>query len=152
MRLAEYQNALTIIGRYPFFGVGFGTAGELDLTTGVSSIYLTMAERTGLIGLAAFLAVMVAFFLLVTPWLRHQRPAPAPIAAAAQDNAAQLDAALLGAAAAVLGALVVGIADHYYFNIEQAHLAALLWLCLALGLAARRLLIAERGTRNAVTT
>ena len=25
MRLAEYQNALTIIGRYPFFGVGFGT-------------------------------------------------------------------------------------------------------------------------------
>ena len=30
MRLAEYSNALDIIGRYPLFGVGFGTAGELD--------------------------------------------------------------------------------------------------------------------------
>jgi hypothetical protein len=50
---------------------------------------------------------------------------------------------VLGAGAAVLGALVVGVADHYFFNIEQTHLAALLWFCLALGMAARRLLMDE---------
>jgi polysaccharide biosynthesis protein PslJ len=134
MRLNEFANAGAIIARYPFFGVGFGTAGELDLTTGVSSVYLTIAERTGLVGLLAFIAVIVCFFTLLAPWLRRR-------ALPATPDAATLDAALLGAAAATLGALVVGLADHYFFNIEQPHLAALLWLCLALGLAARRLLI-----------
>ena len=67
MRLNEFQNAATIITRYPVFGVGFGQAGELDLTTGVSSVYLTVAERTGLVGLAAFVVVMVAFFVLLAP-------------------------------------------------------------------------------------
>jgi|SRR5579859_2891000 len=136
MRIAEFQNAGTIIARYPLFGVGFGQAGELDLTTGVSSIYLTIAERTGLIGLAVFVATLVAFFLLLAPWLRRR-------ALPATDTAIVLDSALLGAAAAVVGALVVGVADHYYFNIEQPHLAALFWLCIALALAARRLLIEQ---------
>ena len=62
MRVAEFQNAGTIIARYPAFGVGFGLAGELDLTTGVSSIYLTLAERTGLLGLAAFVVQMGRVF------------------------------------------------------------------------------------------
>jgi hypothetical protein len=136
MRLNEFQNAATIIARYPVFGVGFGQAGELDLTTGVSSVYLTVAERTGLVGLAAFVVVMIAFFVLLAPWLRA-RPLPPT------EAAAILDAAALGAGAAVLGALVVGVADHYFFNIEQTHLAALLWFCLALGMAARRLLMDE---------
>jgi len=140
MRVAEFQNAGTIIARYPAFGVGFGRAGELDLTTGVSSIYLTLAERNGLLGLGAFAVQMGVFFVLLAPWLRR-RPLP--------DAVAPLDAALLGSAAAVAGALVVGVADHYYFNPEQSHLAALLWLCLALGLAARRLLIADCGLRIA---
>jgi hypothetical protein len=149
MRVAEFQNAGTIIARYPAFGVGFGQAGDLDLTTGVSSVYLTLAERTGLLGLAAFAAQMIAFFVLLAPWLRRP-PQVEAIAPAAEDpdhgpqttdHAAQLDTALLGSAAAVFGALTVGVADHYYFNIEQSHLAALLWLCLAVGLAARRELI-----------
>jgi O-antigen ligase len=129
MRLNEFQNAATIIARYPVFGVGFGQAGELDLTTGVSSVYLTVAERTGLVGLTAFVVVMIAFFVLLAPWLRA-RPLPPTVAVAILD-------------AAVLGALVVGVADHYFFNIEQTHLAALLWFCLALGMAARRLLLDE---------
>ncbi|NTW97958.1 MAG: O-antigen ligase family protein, partial [Oscillochloris sp.] len=54
MRLAEYQNALAIIARYPVFGIGFGLAPDIDLTAGVSSIYLAIAQRMGLVGLAAF--------------------------------------------------------------------------------------------------
>lgn len=34
----------------------------------------------------------------------------------------------------------MGTVDHYYFNIEFPHMAALLWLSIALALAARRLL------------
>ncbi|MGI8587354.1 MAG: O-antigen ligase family protein [Chloroflexia bacterium] len=169
MRISEFQNAGTIIARYPFFGVGFGQAGELDLTTGVSSIYLTITERTGLLGMAAFAAVIIGFFLLLAPFLPN-RPDPPTTAPALSEYPhserseesehptphsalrtphSDLDATLLGAAAAVLGALVVGLADHYFFNTEQSHLTALLWLCLALGLSARRLLIAECGVRSA---
>ncbi len=51
MRLAEFRNAIEIIERYPVFGVGFGTGPELGLITGVSSIYLAMGQRIGLVGL-----------------------------------------------------------------------------------------------------
>lgn len=77
MRLAEYSNALDIIGRYPAFGVGFGTAGEIDLTTGVSSVYLTIAERAGLFSLALFLILVAVFFANTLPALvRSIRRAP----------------------------------------------------------------------------
>jgi hypothetical protein len=179
MRLAEYQNAVTIISRYPAFGVGFGRAGELDLTTGVSSVYLTLAERTGLFGLVTFVVCMAAFFLLLAPLLvgsgqraegsepgaegRGQRvegsvaqqgsarithnpqPTTRHSSLSTQHSALstrqELDSVILGTAAAVLGALVVGVGDHYYFNIEYPHMVALLWLLVALGLAARRLLM-----------
>jgi hypothetical protein len=52
---------------------------------------------------------------------------------------------LLGATAAVAAALVEGVADHPFFNIEYSHMVALFWLCVALGLIARRELV---GTRN----
>jgi hypothetical protein len=139
MRLAEYQNALDIIGRYPAFGVGFGTAGELDLTTGVSSIYLTIAERAGLFSLALFLVIVGIFFANTIPALvaslRHAPPRGSP----AEIEWSNLDTALLGGTAATLGALLVGLVDHYYFNIEFPHMAALLWLTAALALVARRL-------------
>ncbi|HUS17417.1 MAG TPA: O-antigen ligase family protein, partial [Chloroflexia bacterium] len=122
MRLNEFQNAGAVIARYPFFGVGFGTAGELDLTTGVSSLYLTITERTGLLGMGVFAVTVGLFLVLLAPWLRA-RPG-------LSDTAAALDATLLGTVAAVMAVLVVGLADHYYFNIEQPHLAALFWLCL----------------------
>ncbi|HYO50892.1 MAG TPA: O-antigen ligase family protein [Chloroflexia bacterium] len=141
MRLAEYRNALDIIGRYPAFGVGFGTAGELDLTTGVSSIYLTIAERTGLIGLALFLVVMVIFLAKALPAVvAANRHAPPPGSASEQEWSA-LDSALLGGTAALLGALLVGLVDHYYFNIEFPHTVALFWLAASLALTGRRLLM-----------
>jgi hypothetical protein len=144
MRLAEYRNALDIVGRYPAFGVGFGTAGELDLTTGVSSVYLTIAERAGLFSLALFLALVGIFFANTLPAIvasmRH-----APTRGSPNDEEwSILDTALLGGIAATLGALLVGLVDHYYFNIEFPHMAALLWLVMALALVARRLLRADR--------
>ena len=51
-----------------------------------------------------------------------------------------LDVALLGGTASILGALLVGLVDHFYFNIEFPHMAALFWLTVALTMSARRLL------------
>ncbi len=142
MRLAEYSNALDIIGRYPAFGVGFGTAGELDLTTGVSSVYLTIAERAGLFSLALFLILAGIFFANTIPAVvASMRNAPTKGSASdAVTEWSVLDTALLGGTAAILAALLVGLVDHYYFNIEFPHMAALLWLTIALALVARRML------------
>jgi len=122
MRLAEFQNALNIIKRYPLFGIGFGQAPEIDLVAGVSSIYLTIAERMGLLGLAAFLAIMAAWF-----W-RSLR--------AARQLDDERAAWVLGAQAGIVAALAVGLADHYFFNIEFSHMGALFWGCAGLGAAA----------------
>lgn len=142
MRLAEYRNALDIIGQYPAFGVGFGSAGELNLTTGVSSVYLTVAERTGLLGLGFFLLTMALFFAHVLPAIRaSKRDAPPPGSAGESEKAwSALDTALLGGGAALAGALLVGLVDHYYFNIEFPHTVALFWLAASLALVGRRLL------------
>ncbi len=40
MRFGEYKDALTLIGRYPIFGVGFTGVPDIDLYLGVSMLYL----------------------------------------------------------------------------------------------------------------
>jgi O-antigen ligase len=121
MRLAEYQNALKIIERYPVFGIGFGAAPEIDLVAGVSSIYLAIAQRMGLVGLAAFLAIVGAwFFYSIRALMRLD------------DEAA---AWVIGTHAGMVAALSVGLADHYFFNIEFSHMGALFWGCMGLGAA-----------------
>ncbi len=120
MRLAEYRNAIEIIRRYPIFGVGFGGAPELGLVTGVSSIYLAMGQRIGLVGLVVFLGIMAAFFTRSLQALRH-----------IDEERSSL---LLGVQAGVIAALAVGLLDHYYFNIEFSHMAALLWGVLGFGM------------------
>lgn len=148
MRLAEYRNALDIISRYPVFGVGFGTAGELDLTTGVSSIYLTIGERAGLVGLVLFALAMIAFFVQALPAIvASRRRAPAK-GSPDEREWSGLDSVLLGGTAAVLGVLVAGVADHYYFNIEFPHMAALLWLTIAVVMVAIRLTKGEQRDTN----
>ncbi|GAC1643855.1 MAG: O-antigen ligase family protein [Herpetosiphon sp.] len=122
MRLAEYRNALEIIKRYPVFGVGFGSGPELGLITGVSSIYLAIGERIGLVGLALFLLTIGVFFVRAAQSWRV-------LPTVRQDM-------LLSAMAAIVAALVVGLADHYFFNIEFAHMVALFWGTVALGVAA----------------
>jgi O-antigen ligase len=125
MRLAEYQNALKIIERYPVFGIGFGAAPEIDLVAGVSSIYLAIAQRMGLVGLAAFLAIVGAwFFYSIRALMRLD------------DEAA---AWVIGTQAGMVAALSVGLADHYFFNIEFSHMGTLFWGCMGLGAAVEAL-------------
>jgi O-antigen ligase len=87
-RVGEYGNALTLLQRYPLLGIGFGDSPDIDVTAGVSSVYLLVAEQTGLLGLSAFLAA-----LATTWWIgfRHIR--------------ALQDARLQGIRAAFLAAL-----------------------------------------------
>ena len=128
MRLGEYKDALTLISRYPFFGVGFGGAPDIDTYLGVSSVYLLMAEEMGLVGLAAFLVAMGLFFFYVTQ---------AWFARLVHDEF--LAPILLGVAGALLGAMVGGLTDHYFFNLAFPHSVALFWLYVGLGMAAVRL-------------
>lgn len=121
MRLAEFQNALAIITRYPAFGIGFGQAPDIDLTAGVSSIYLAIAQRIGLVGLTAFLATLGIWFvrtIRLLPTMDEER-----------------SSWLLGCQAGIVAALAVGLADHYFFNIEFSHMVALFWGTLGLGQA-----------------
>jgi O-antigen ligase len=125
MRLAEFQNAIAIIRAYPFFGIGFGQAPQLDLVAGVSSIYLALAERTGLAGLFSFLAIMAAFFI------RGWRALHSIVR---EDRDEERAAWLVGLQAGVAAALAVGLLDHYFFNIEFSHMVALFWGSIALAL------------------
>lgn len=121
MRLAEFQNALAIIQRYPAFGIGFGQAPDLDLTAGVSSIYLALGQRVGLVGLAAFLGTVAAWFVQTIGALRGLD----------EERASWV----LGCQAGIVAALAVGLADHYFFNIEFSHMVALFWGVMGLGAA-----------------
>jgi len=126
MRFGEYGDALTLISRYPL-GVGFAAAPDIDIYLGVSSAYLLMAEAVGFPGLAAFLAVAGAAFFWA--FLRRREalsdPALAPL--------------WLGAHAGLAAALVVGVFDHYFFNIDFQPASAIFWIFVGLSLAATRL-------------
>ncbi|HEX9371578.1 MAG TPA: hypothetical protein VF897_11260, partial [Roseiflexaceae bacterium] len=117
MRLNEYRNAVEIIGRYPIFGIGFAQAPDIDLGAGVSSIYLALAERIGLVGLFGFLGIVVAFFIRGWRGLR--------VALARADL--ELAGWSIGLQAGIVAALAVGMLDHYFFNIEFSHMVALFW-------------------------
>ncbi|HVX30929.1 MAG TPA: O-antigen ligase family protein [Nitrolancea sp.] len=122
LRLREYQNALDIIRDHPFFGVGFGNAPSINQQTGVSSIYLSIGERVGLIGLAIFLIVVAVIGLTgVRAWRRQVETPEGEM--------------LLGMLAALSSALTVGVFDHYFFNITFPHMAALFWITCGMILA-----------------
>ncbi len=123
MRLGEYKDAFDLISRYPIFGVGFGSSPDIDTYIGVSSVYLLMAEEMGLVGLAVFLLIMGIFlFRVAQSWFDgiSRDPRLAPI--------------LLGVAGALLGALIGGLTDHYFFNLKFTHSAVLFWLYVGLGM------------------
>jgi polysaccharide biosynthesis protein PslJ len=126
LRLDEYRQALQIIADYPFLGVGFGGAPEVGTFVGVSSIYLLVAENTGLVGLGLFLLTIAAVALV---GLRAALTAPD------RDDrslAATLSAALLAAA-------LVGNLDHYFMNPQFPHMVALFWLYVGLLAATARM-------------
>ena len=127
LRYREFANALQLIRDYPVLGVGFGDAPRIDLQTGVSSVYLTIAERAGLIGLALFLVVLVS---LMARLIRGA------LQAAYDDPFGELTLAI---AAAVVAASVAATLDHYFFNLGFPHMAALFWTFAGLGEVALRL-------------
>jgi hypothetical protein len=114
-RVGEYANAWTLIQRYPVLGIGFGTSPDIDVTAGVSSVYLLVAEQTGLLGLGIYLVA------LGSTWLAGYRALRVVVDPRRQG----VVAALL---AAVSGALVAGLLDHYFANYAFPHAVALFWL------------------------
>jgi len=131
MRFGEYKDALILISRYPLLGVGFSDTPDIDLYLGVSNLYLLIAEQSGLVGLAIFL-VTAGTYLVVTyrAWRRTPR-------------GDMVEGLVLAYLAALVGALVSGIFDHFFFNINFVHLVALFWLVMGLGMAAAQLAPAE---------
>ncbi len=126
MRFGEYKDALRLIRRYPWWGVGFTGSPDIDLYVGVSSVYLLIAEQTGLIGLGLYLTTLAAF--LNTLWRTWRGGMPDPM----------LESILLGYGGALIGAMVGGVFDHYLFNMVYPHMATLFWMYIGLGVATTR--------------
>lgn len=74
----------------------------------------------GLIGLGSFLLVMGVFFAIAWhAWRLMERDS-------------DLEPLLLGLAGALVGAMVGGLVDHYFFNLDFPHSVSLFWLFTAL--------------------
>jgi hypothetical protein len=114
-RVGEYANAWTLIQRYPLLGIGFGLSPDIDVSAGVSSVYLLVAEQTGLLGLGVYLVA------LGSAWLGSMR-------ALGETKDARQQGVLAALLAAFSGALVAGLLDHYFANHAFPHAVALIWL------------------------
>lgn len=127
MRLGEYKDALALIGRHPWIGVGFVNPPEGSLYIGVSNVYLLIAEEMGLIGLGAYLLILGLFF---------RQAWKAWPAVRDHDN---LEPIFLGLVCALAGILVGGIFDHYFFNMNFPHSVSIFWVYMGLGMVTMRL-------------
>jgi O-antigen ligase len=123
MRFGEYKDALILIGRYPWLGVGFAGSPDIDTYIGVSNVYLLIAEQMGLVGLTSFLVVMIVFF--VRFWRDRDVAAEVP----------ELEPLWWGLHIGIVGSLVGGLADHYIFNLDFHHSVTLFWLVVGLATA-----------------
>ena len=131
-RIGEYANALTLLSRYPFLGIGFGASPDIDVSAGVSSVYLLVGEQTGFVGLTVYLLTLAAILVLGLRGLGRM----------ADQRLQGLRAGFL---AALSGALVTGMLDHYFANQTFPHAVALFWLYAAGLVATATLSGAERG-------
>jgi O-antigen ligase len=89
-------------------------------------LYLTIAEEMGLVGLGVFLIAVGSYFAFA--WRTWQRMR----SEGADDRCEVL---LLGLTAAVAGALVGGVFDHYLFNLEFPHAVSLFWMFIGLAVS-----------------
>jgi O-antigen ligase len=81
----------------------------------------------GLVGLASFL-IVVGMLWLEAAHIWRQIP---------RDT--QVEPIWYGFHTALLGALVGGLADHYFFNLDFHHSVALFWLFVGLAMATSRM-------------
>jgi O-antigen ligase len=131
MRFGEYRDAFSLIRRYPLFGVGFAGSPDIDLYLGVASIYLTIGQQMGLLGLGVFVLLIGTVFGYA--W-RHRRRL---------RQAYARDSVWLGLHGALLGGLAAGVFDHYLFNIDFHHAVTVFWLFVGLATASTRLASAD---------
>jgi hypothetical protein len=127
MRMGEYKDALILIGRYPWLGVGFAGSPDIDTYIGVANVYLLIAEQMGLIGLTSFLVVIGILF--VRFWRNRALVIPGT----------RLESLFWGLHTGLLGALVGGLSDHYFFNLDFHHSVTLFWLVAGLATTATEL-------------
>lgn len=129
MRFGEYKDAITLILRYPFLGVGFSGAPDIDIYVAVASLYLVVAAQMGLTGLLAFLVVIGV--VLWRFWQNRTAVAALP----------DLEPLWYGVHAAIVGGVVSGVFDHYFFSLEFHHSVTLFWLVIGLATAATELVV-----------
>lgn len=136
MRFGEYKDALTLIQRDPILGVGFAGTPDIDTYLGVANVYLTIAQTMGLVGLLAFFAVVFTVFgyAFLHRHIFKQNDLMDPI--------------WLGLHAALVGALVAGVFDHYLFNLEFHHAVTAFWLFVGLAVASTRLGVVAAEAEN----
>jgi len=128
MRMGEYKDTLTLIRRYPLLGVGFTGAPDIDIYVAVANVYLLIAAEMGIIGLTVFLVIVGT--VLVRFWRRRAMTRSLP----------ELEPLWYGAHAAIIGGLVGGLSDHYFFSLDFHHSVTLFWLIIGLATAATELL------------
>ena len=131
MRIGEWTDSLTLIGRYPLFGVGFTGTPEIDIYTDVANMYLIMANQIGVTGVIIFLCCMAGIFAY---GLRAWRFAK-------HDNA--FTALHLGFHVALVTALINAVADLYFFRLDFHSSITWFWLIVALCVASSRLVMEQ---------
>lgn len=127
MRFGEYRDTFRLITRYPLLGVGFAGTPDIDIYLGVASVYFTLASNMGLLGLTAFLILIVAVFAYAWQARAHL------------DRVPGLHSIWLGLLAGLISALVNGIFDHYFFNLDFHAAVTIFWMFVGLTLAASRI-------------
>lgn len=129
MRIGEWTDSLTLIGRYPVFGVGFTGTPEIDIYTDVANMYLIMANQIGLAGVAVFLITMLGIFAYGIHAWQYAKNDP------------DFASIHLGYHAALFTALVNAVADLYFFRLDFQSSITWFWLIVALCLASSRLVL-----------
>jgi O-antigen ligase len=127
MRMGEYKDTFTLIRRYPFLGVGFAGAPDIDIYVAVASVYLIIAAQMGLVGLTAFLVVVG--MVLWRFWTRREAVRDFP----------DLEPLWYGIHAAILGGLISGVFDHFFFSLDFHHSVTLFWFVVGLATAATQI-------------
>lgn len=127
MRLGEYKDALILISRYPFLGVGFTGAPDIDIYVAVANVYLIIAAQMGLFGLSAFLFVIGSVLVRFLKYRSTVHPE------------STLEPLWYGLHGAIIGGVLSGFFDHYFFSLDFHHSVTLFWFVVGLATASTEL-------------